>query len=277
MLRIDAHQHFWHYDPVRDSWITEEMTVIRRDFLPDDLQPILQQNNFDGCVVVQADQSEKENKYLLAYAEQYDFVKGVVGWADFFSNQIESQLENLRQYKKLKGFRTVLQGATPSDLMLLPTFRNGISKLSQFNFTYDILIYADQLKYIPAFVLAFPNQLFVIDHLAKPNIYKRDINSWAAEMQAVAQFENVYLKISGLVTEADWHNWRTEDFGPYLDVAVNAFGPNRIMFGSDWPVCLVAGKYKAMLGIVQEYFAAFSSEEQALFFGGNATRFYNLT
>jgi len=277
MLRIDAHQHFWHYDPVRDSWITEEMTVIRRDFLPDDLQPILQQNNFDGCVVVQADQSEKENKYLLAYAEQYDFVKGVVGWADFFSNQIESQLENLRQYKKLKGFRTVLQGATPSDLMLLPTFRNGISKLSQFNFTYDILIYADQLKYIPAFVLAFPNQLFVIDHLAKPNIYKRDINSWAAEMQAVAQFENVYLKISGLVTEADWHNWRTEDFGPYLDVAVNAFGPNRIMFGSDWPVCLVAGKYEAMLGIVQEYFAAFSSEEQALFFGGNATRFYNLT
>ncbi|PIQ19821.1 MAG: amidohydrolase [Cytophagales bacterium CG18_big_fil_WC_8_21_14_2_50_42_9] len=277
MLRIDAHQHFWHYDPVRDSWITEEMTVIRRDFLPDDLQPILQQNNFDGCVVVQADQSEKENKYLLAYAEQYDFVKGVVGWADFFSNQIESQLENLRQYKKLKGFRTVLQGATPSDLMLLPTFRNGISKLSQFNFTYDILIYADQLKYIPAFVSAFPNQLFVIDHLAKPNIYKRDINSWAAEMQAVAQFENVYLKISGLVTEADWHNWRTEDFGPYLDVAVNAFGPNRIMFGSDWPVCLVAGKYEAMLGIVQEYFAAFSSEEQALFFGGNATRFYNLT
>jgi len=277
MLRIDAHQHFWHYDPVRDSWITEEMAVIRRDFLPDDLQPILQQNNFDGCVVVQADQSEKENKYLLTYAEQYDFIKGVVGWADFFSNQIERQLENLRQYKKLKGFRTILQGATPPDLMLQPAFRHGISKLSQFNFTYDILIYADQLKYIPAFVSAFPNQLFVIDHLAKPNIYKRDINSWAAEMQVVAQFENVYLKISGLVTEADWHNWRTEDFGPYLDVAVNAFGPNRIMFGSDWPVCLVAGKYKAMLGIVQEYFAAFSSEEQALFFGGNATRFYNLT
>jgi len=277
MLKIDAHQHFWRYDPVRDSWITEKMAVIRRDFLPEDLAPILKKNNFSGCVVVQADESEKENTYLLAYANQFDFIKGIVGWADFCSDKIESQLDYLQQFKKLKGFRSILQGASPPDLMLHPTFRHGISKLRPFNFTYDILIYPDQLKYIPAFVSAFPEQPFVIDHLAKPKIKERDITTWARKIQEIAQFENVYLKISGLVTEADWLNWQQEDFKSYLDIVVNAFGPNRIMFGSDWPVCLVAGAYEDVLGIVQAYFDSFSPEEQNLFFGGNAVRFYNLS
>jgi len=277
MLKIDAHQHFWHFDPVRDSWITEEMAVIRRNFLPEDLEPILKNNNFSGSVVVQADESEKENTYLLAYAEKYDFIKGVVGWADFCSDTIENQLDYLQQFKKLKGFRSILQGASPPDLMLQPAFMHGISKLQQYNFTYDILIYPEQLKYIPAFVSTFPEQPFVIDHLAKPKIKKQEITSWAREIQEVAQFKNVYLKISGLVTEADWQYWQKEDFKPYLDIAVNAFGPNRIMFGSDWPVCLVAGVYEEVLGVVQAYFNSFSPEEQNLFFGGNAIRFYNLS
>jgi len=277
MLKIDAHQHFWHFDPVRDSWITEDMARIRRNFLPEDLEPILKKNNFSGCVVVQADESEKENTYLLDYADQFSFIKGVVGWADFCSDNIENQLDYLRQFNKLKGFRCILQGASPPDLMLQPAFMHGISKLRQFNFTYDILIYPDQLKYIPAFVSAFPEQPFVIDHLAKPKIKEREITTWAREIQEIAQFENVYLKISGLVTEADWQYWQKEDFKPYLDIAVNAFGPNRIMFGSDWPVCLVAGAYEDVLGIVQAYFESFSPEEQALFFGGNAVSFYNLS
>jgi len=277
MLKIDAHQHFWHYDPVRDAWITEEMAVIRRNFLPEDLQPVLERNKFDGSVVVQADESERENSYLLAYAEKYDFIKGVIGWADFCSDNIQNQLDYLQQFKKLKGFRCILQGATLPDLMLQPAFMHGISKLRQFNFTYDILIYPDQLKYIPAFVSAFPEQLFVIDHLAKPKIKEQDIKTWAREMQEVAQFENVYLKISGLVTETDWQNWQQADLKPYLDVAVNAFGPHRIMFGSDWPVCLLAGAYEDVLGIVQAYFESCSPEEQNLFFGGNAVRFYNLS
>ena len=277
MLKIDAHQHFWHYDPERHAWITDEMAVIRKNFMPPDLKPILEKNKFNGCVVVQTDQSAEENTYLLALAEQYDFIKGVVGWVDFGSDTIEEQLAKLHQFKKLKGFRHILQGATPPDLMLEPAFKHGISKLNQFDFTYDILIYPDQLKYIPAFVSAFPDQPFVINHLAKPKIKEQDITQWAKEIKRLAQFENVYLKISGLVTEADWHNWQVEDFRPYLNVAVNAFGPNRIMYGSDWPVCLVAGSYDETLDMVQEYFKAFSLTEQELFFGGNAVRFYNLS
>jgi L-fucono-1,5-lactonase len=275
-MRIDSHQHFWKFDPVRDSWITDEMAIIQNNFLPSDFQSVLRKNNFDGSVVVQSDQSENENEFQLKNAEGNDFIKGVVGWVDLQADDVEERLAHFSSFEKMKGFRHVLQGETDRSLMLKPEFMNGISKLEKFGFTYDILIYADQLKYIPEFVGAFINQKFVIDHLAKPVIKNREISEWKNDIQKIARFENVYCKISGMVTEADWKNWKQDDFVPYVDVVIEAFGPDRIMYGSDWPVCLVAASYEQTLGIVVEYFSSFSETEQELFFGGNAVKFYSL-
>lgn len=276
MKKIDAHQHFWKFDPLRDSWINEDMKVIQRDFLPSDLEPLLQKNNFAGSVVVQSDQSEEENTFHLTNAEKFDFIKGIVGWVDLQAPNIKDRLEYYSQFKKMKGFRHVLQSEPQRDLMLKPAFMNGIGSLKQYNFTYDILIFENQLQYVPSFVAAFPGQAFVIDHIAKPLIKGGDISDWKAGIAAVAQFENVHCKISGMVTEAGWNDWKKEDFKPYLDAVLEAFGINRIMFGSDWPVCLVAGNYEEVAGIVEDYFSSFSQEEQDKVFALNATRFYNL-
>jgi L-fuconolactonase len=276
MKRIDSHQHFWKFDPVRDNWINDDMKIIQKDFLPADLQHILKENGFDGCVAVQSDQSEAENHFHFKNAEQFDFIKGIVGWIDLQSKTVEERLQYYTQFKKIKGFRHVLQGEPQRDLMLQPKFMNGVSLLSKYNFTYDILIFKDQLQYIPKFVSAFPDQPFVIDHIAKPDIRNANIDQWKKDISTLAQFENLYCKISGMVTEADWKNWKKEDFKPYMDVVVEAFGIDRIMFGSDWPVCLVAASYNEMLEIVEDYFSSFSKEEQQKFFGLNAIRFYNL-
>ncbi len=275
-LQIDAHQHFWVFDPVRDSWIDDSMKKIQRDFLPKDLKPVLEQNGLDGCVVVQSDQSEVENLFQLTNAIQNDFVKGVVGWVDLQAKNIEDKLAHYSYYKKLKGFRHVLQGEKDRALMLRKKFMNGISLLSEYNYTYDILIFPDQLKYARKLAEAFPDQRFVIDHIAKPSIKAATINGWRQDIQAVAQLPNVYCKISGMVTEANWTKWKQQDFTPYLDAVVEAFGAKRIMYGSDWPVCLVAGSYKKMKGIVDAYFGSFTESEKAAFYGGNAVRFYNL-
>jgi L-fuconolactonase len=275
-MRIDAHQHFWKFDPVRDSWITDDMAVIQKDFLPGDLQTELKKNDFDGSVVVQSDQSENENEFQLKNAEANDFIKGVVGWVDMQAPNVEERLAHYSSFKKMKGFRHVLQGERDRSLMLKPEFMNGVSKLGRFGFTYDILVYADQLKYLPEFAGSFMNQRFVIDHLAKPGIKNREIHEWKKEIQKIGRFENVYCKISGMVTEADWKNWKQDDFIPYIDVVIEAFGLNRIMYGSDWPVCLVAASYEEVLNIVEEYFSSFSGAEQELFFRKNAIQFYNL-
>jgi L-fuconolactonase len=275
-MRIDAHQHFWKFTPVRDSWITDEMAVIQKDFFPVDLAPLLMENNFTGSVVVQSDQSEKEDEFQLKNAEENDFIKGVVGWVDLQAPNVEERLAYYSSFKKMKGFRHVLQGEADRALMLSPAFMNGISKLKKFGFAYDILIYADQLKYIPQFVSASPDQKFVIDHLAKPEIKDKKIEEWQKEIKEVAKYDNVCCKISGMVTEADWKNWKQEDLIPYIDVVIESFGPHRIMFGSDWPVCLVAASYEKVLSIVEEYFFSFSEAEQELFFGKNAMQFYNL-
>jgi L-fuconolactonase len=277
MLRIDAHQHFWKFDPIRDSWITADMAVIQKDFLPVDLLPVLETNGIDGSVIVQSDQSEKENDFQLANAAGYDFIKGIVGWVDLKADNIEERLVHYKQFKKMRGFRHVLQGEPDRAFMLQPAFKRGIGLLNQFEFTYDILIYPDQLQYIPGLVSAFPYQYFVIDHIAKPYIKDKKIDDWKKDMQALAQFPNVYCKISGMVTEADWRNWRQEDLEPYLDVVVESFGIKRIMFGSDWPVCLVAATYGQMMKIVKDYFSSFTQYEQDLFFGGNAMQFYHLS
>ena len=275
MSAIDAHQHFWKFDPVRDNWITDGMSAIRKNFLPPDLEKKLEENGIQGTVVVQSDQSEAENKFQLSNAENFSFIKGIVGWVDLQAENIVESLTDYSSFKKMKGFRHVLQGESQRDLMLTPKFINGVSKLERFNFTYDILIYPDQLEYIPAFVAAFPNQKFVIDHIAKPRIYLQENYIWQKGIESVARYENVYCKISGMVTEAG-RNWKREDFTPYLDIVVNAFGAKRIMYGSDWPVCLVAGNYEDQLDIVKEYFSSFSQHEQELFFGLNAIQFYQL-
>lgn len=275
-LKIDAHQHFWKFDPVRDSWINEEMSVIQRDFLPEHLEVILKENGLDGCVVVQSDQSEEENEFQLQNAAANDFVKGVVGWVDLKADNIEEKLAHYKQFNKLKGFRHILQGEPQRDHMLRGDFLKGISLLGKFGYTYDILVFTDQLQYSLEFANKFPDQSFVIDHLAKPLIKAKEIEEWKKDISAFKTQEHVCCKISGMVTEADWKNWKKEDFYPYLDVVVETFGMNRLMFGSDWPVCNIAASYNAMKGIVDDYFAAFSHSEKDAFYGGNAVRFYKL-
>lgn len=276
MLRIDSHQHFWKFDPVRDSWINADMSVIQRDFLPEHLKPVLEQNGIDGCVTVQSDQSEAENEFQLDNAAQHDFIKGIVGWVDLRSPSVEARLSYYSRFGKMKGFRHVLQGEKDRAFMLQPSFMNGISLLKKYNFTYDILVLPDQLKFSLELVKAFPDQLFVIDHIAKPYIKDKKTGEWKKDMEAIAKYENVFCKISGMITEADWKLWKKGDLTPYIDTVVEAFGTNRIMYGSDWPVCMVAGSYEKVIGIVNGYFSSFSRTEQELFFGGNAIKFYNL-
>lgn len=276
MVRIDAHQHFWKYDPARHGWIDDDMKVIQRDFMPADLKPLLDRNGFDGCVAVQVDQNQAENEFLLTLANANPFIKGVVGWVDLQSDTIESTLAKLHANKKLKGFRHILQGEADEAYMLRPAFKNGISKLQKYGFIYDILIFPNHLRNAARLVAEFPDQSFVIDHLAKPYVKKGDIEGWRNDMQALAKFPNVSCKISGMVTEADWKSWKKEDFIPYLDVVVEAFGTDRLMFGSDWPVCLCAASYAEVAGIVDGYFSAFSKSEKAAVWEGNAVKFYNL-
>ncbi len=275
-MKIDAHQHFWKFDPVRDSWINDEMSVIQKDFLPHDLYPVLTKNDIDGCVTVQSNQTEAENDFQLSNAEKFDFIKGVVGWVDLQAKNIEERLEYYSKFKKLKGFRHVLQGERQRNFMLRLPFMSGVSLLQKYNFTYDILIFPDQLPYTYEFVTAFPDQPFVIDHIAKPYIKDKKITDWKKDMFIIGSCENVYCKISGMVTEANWTTWKKEGFTPYLDVVVDAFGTDRIMFGSDWPVCQVAATYEQMIDIVNNYFSSFSHNEKEKIFGKNAINFYKL-
>ncbi|MXV17821.1 amidohydrolase family protein [Hufsiella ginkgonis] len=275
-MKIDSHQHFWKFDPVRDSWIDESMQVIQRDFFPQDLHPVLARHGISGCVVVQSDQSPAENVFQLENAASYDFVKGVVGWVDLQAGDIYDQLAQLAAFKKMKGFRHVLQGETDRALMLKPSFMRGISALSAYGFTYDILIFPDQLHFAAELAKAFPGQPFVLDHIAKPGIKKAETGDWKTGLETLARFENISCKVSGMVTEADWQHWKISDFTPYLDVVFDAFGADRLMFGSDWPVCEVAGGYDKMIGIVTQYTSKLSVTENEKFWGGNAIKFYNL-
>jgi L-fuconolactonase len=274
--RIDAHQHFWQYDPSRHIWMTDEMPVLKKDFLPNDLWPHLAECGFGGCVTVQADQSEAENSFLLQLSAQHRFIEGIVGWVDFRATNVEERLQYYRQFPKIKGFRHVLHDEAQRDFMLRPDFMRGISQLKKQDYTYDILIFTDQLAYTLDFIKAFPEQAFIIDHIAKPLIKQQIMGEWAEYMVKIASFDHVFCKISGLVTEADWKGWKKEDFTAYLDIVVEAFGTDRIVYGSDWPVCQLAASYQAQFDIVKDYFSSFSKTEQDKFFGGNAVRFYGL-
>jgi L-fuconolactonase len=273
-MRIDSHQHFWIYNRERDSWITDDMKVIQQDFLPADLEPILHQHQLDGCVAVQADQSQREGSFLLELANENPFIKGVVGWVDLMEEDLPVVLKWCKYLEKLKGFRHILQ-AERKGFMLQPAFIKGVRLLHKHNYTYDILINESQLEETLAFVKKLPAQKLVIDHLAKPKIGS-DLSYWKKHLSAIAEHENVYCKLSGLVTEANWNNWRAEDFIPYLDTVLNAFGSKRVMYGSDWPVCLVAAQYSQQLNLITDYIQSFSESEKEAIMGENAVRFYNL-
>jgi L-fuconolactonase len=297
MPRIDAHQHFWKYQPLRDQWITGDMGVLRKDYLPGDLHHCLEEQAMDGCSAVQVDQSLEENAFLLELATSHAFVKGVVGWVDLMAPDVEDQLAHYAAFPLLKGFRHILQGEVQRDLMLRPDFMRGIELLNRYHFTYDILIYADQLPYALELAQKFPNQPFVLDHMAKPDIKGHAANGsssglpsgstspvgghgslpvWSEHLEALAKCPNVWCKVSGMVTEADWKGWKPEDFRPFLDKTVEAFGTKRLMYGSDWPVCLLAAPYNETIRITNDYFAAFSPGEKSSIFGGNAAAFYHI-
>jgi L-fuconolactonase len=274
-MTIDAHQHFWKYQPKRDTWITPAMEVIRQDFLPEDLEGILKDNRIEGTIAVQADQSEKETDFLIKCSQANPFVKGIVGWTDLQSPNVQARLEYYYQFDQVKGFRHVTQ-SEPDNFLLRDPFCNGVSLLEQYNFTYDILIYPRQLASALAFVRKFPRQLFVIDHIAKPAIKSHETEPWKKQIRELAKHENVHCKISGLVTEADWKRWKPADFRPYLESVLEAFTPKRLMYGSDWPVCLVATDYKGQLDLTRNFIDALSAPEKRAIMGANAARFYHL-
>lgn len=275
-MKIDAHQHFWRYDAKRDGWITDEMSLLKRDYLPDELLRELAANEIDGCVAVQADQSERETLFLLELAAQHSAIAGVVGWVDLLSPNLPARLEYFSHFDKLCGFRHVVQAEPDDQFMLREDFQRGIAALQEFGFTYDILVYPQQLPAAIALAGQFPEQRFVIDHLAKPLIKAGEISPWAMQMKKIAAKPNVFCKLSGLVTEADWQHWRAEDFRPYFDVVFEAFGTSRLMFGSDWPVCLLAGTYRRVKDLVANYTRDFADSDKQKIFGSNAIDFYGL-
>ncbi len=274
--KIDAHQHFWQYNPEEFGWINEEMAVIRQDFLPGDLKPELDAAGYDGCVAVQAPQTEAETEFLLGLAEKHNFIRGIVGWVDLRAENVEARLAHYSRYPKLVGLRHIVQAEPDDQFLLNPAFGRGIGLLKKYNLTYDILIYPRHLPVAAQFAARFPDQPFVLDHLAKPFIRDHELEPWATHLRELARHENVYCKLSGMATEADWLVWRPDDFTPYLDVALEAFGPGRLMIGSDWPVCKVAAGYGEAMQIVEKYITRLSPSEKAGILGGNAVRFYGL-
>jgi L-fuconolactonase len=275
-MQIDAHQHFWIYDPREYDWIDDSMARLRRDFLPDVLKPELEAARFQGCVAVQARQTLEETRWLLELAGAAPLVLGVVGWVDLQSAEVRSQVETFARNPKLVGIRHVVQSEPDDSFLLRPEFLRGISVLQEFDLAYDILIYPRHLPVAAEFVRRFPGQRFVLDHLAKPPIKSGSLHPWARGIRDLAAFPNVLCKLSGLVTEADWDSWKPEQLTPYIDVAFDCFGPGRLMVGSDWPVCTVAASYSRAMDVVKNYLTRQPAQVQSAVLGENARRFWKL-
>ncbi len=275
-MKIDAHQHFWRYNAQEYGWIGPEMAGLKRDFLPPDLLPLLRDAGLQGCVAVQARQTVQETAWLLELAEEHPFIKGVVGWVDLCSPAVEEQLMRFCAWPKFRGVRHVLQDEADDRFMLRPEFRRGLSLLARYNLTYDLLLFPRHLPIACELVAQFPQQPFVLDHIAKPFIQRGELQPWADDLRRLAALPNVWCKVSGLVTEADWRSWRREDFRPYLDVVFEDFGAQRLMFGSDWPVCTLAARYEQVVDLIAQYARHLSPAEQAALWGGTACAFYRL-
>lgn len=275
-MKIDAHQHFWQYDPVRDSWIDSTMSILKRDFMPDDLRRDMESCKTTGSIAVQADQSEEETRFLLKLAAGNPLIKAVVGWVDLQADDVADRLEHFAKNPHFKGVRHIVQAEADERFMLRPAFLRGIEALARHGLTYDILINPNQLGMALELVRQFPNQPFVLNHIAKPLIKDQVFEPWQEQIQELAKIPNVYCKLSGLITEADWHAWKPEDIYPYLDIVVDAFGSDRLMSGSDWPVCQLAGNYEVVCELLSCYFEPFSEDDKNKIWGQNAVKFYNL-
>ncbi len=275
-MRLDGHQHCWHYNPLHHGWINGQMAVLKHDFLPADLRPLLDKIHFDGCVAVQAQQNLEETAWLLKLAEENPFIKAVVGWVDLCSDELPRQLENFAKHPKFAGVRHVLQDEPDDHFMLRPAFRRGIARLQDFNLTYDLLLFTKHLPIAPELVSEFPRQPFVLDHLAKPKIAEQKISPWKDDLLTLAKLPNVCCKLSGMVTEAHWKQWQSAEFERYIDIAFGVFGWGRLMIGSDWPVCTLAGEYEPVMKIVIDYVSKLPAEAQAAVLGENCARFYGI-
>ena len=275
-VRIDAHLHFWRYNASEYSWIDDSMAALRRDFLPEDAAREMRAAGIDACVVVQTRQTLEETRWLLALARQHSFIAGVVGWVDLRAADLDAHLEALTTHPKLVGVRHIVQ-AEPDDFLLGNTFRRGVARLARHGLAYDILVYARQLRAAIDFAGALPDQRLVLDHLGKPDIRTGAFDSWRRDLDRLAALPNVCAKLSGLVTEADWRRWTVEDLHRYINAALDSFGPERLMIGSDWPVCTVAGEYRDVLDVVRTAIAGRPQAERDAVLGGTAQRFWNLS
>ncbi|EON78262.1 L-fuconolactone hydrolase [Lunatimonas lonarensis] len=273
---IDAHQHFWHYRSADFPWITDKLQVLKRDFLPEELGRILERNGVSGCVAVQAAQHDKETHFLLDLADANPFIRGVVGWIDLEAFNLSEKLHAYLPFSKLKGFRHILQDEEDPSYILRPGFQKGLDVIFERGYTYDLLVFPHQLDGALQTVRNFPEAPMVIDHLAKPGIAKGEIHSWKEKMQSFGEFPHVYGKLSGMVTEHTWDSWKPADFLPYLETMMEVFGEDRLMFGSDWPVCLLAGTYEEVKGVVELFLEGFSPEVRRKVWADNAVRFYSL-
>lgn len=275
-IRLDAHQHFWRYDPAQHVWMTDAMGALRRDYLPEDLAPLLQATGFDGTIAVQARQMVEETEWLLALADRHAFIRGVVGWVDLCSPDLAAQLGRLGANPKLVGVRHVVHDEPDEDFMLRSDFRHGIARLQDAGLTYDLLLRPQHLKAAIRLVDEFKDQPFVLDHIAKPGVGDLSKSLWKQDLLRLAERPNVLCKLSGLVTEADWSAWRPDDLRPALDVVLEGFGEDRLMIGSDWPVCTLAADYAATMGVVMDFVRDLDAKAQAAILGDNCARFYGV-
>lgn len=274
--RIDAHQHFWQYRAETHGWIDDSMRVLRGDFMPDDLAPLLVAAGFDSCIAVQTQQNVAETEWLLELAAAHPFIAGVVGWVDLRAGDVTAELRRLSASKKLRGVRHVVQDEPDDRFLLQPEFMRGIGMLAEFGLAYDILVYPGQLPAAVELTRAFPEQRFVLDHLGKPEIRTGGLDGWARSIAAISRNRNVYCKLSGMVTEADWRTWSPDALAPYVQTVLDWFGPERLMIGSDWPVCLLAGTYETVVGAAMRLIDRLPQRDQDAILGGTAARVYGV-
>lgn len=276
-MKIDSHQHFWIYNHREYGWIDNSMTVLRHDYLPSDLQPELIKAGYSGSIAVQARQTTEETRWLLHLSEQYDFIKGVVGWVNLCSeDKLKKELDEFCKSGKLKGVRHVVHDEPDDNFMLRDDFLRGISILKDYDLAYDLLLFPRHLPVAEKVVSIFPDQKFVVDHISKPLIKDQIVSPWKEDIIQIARHKNVWCKLSGMVTEADVKNWKQEDFHPFLDIIFKVFGSERLMIGSDWPVCLLGGEYNNITGIVKNYISGTSAEIQEAILGETCREFYAL-
>lgn len=273
----DSHQHFWQVGRFDYPWMTSDLGVLYRDYLPAELASILKGNGVEKTVLVQASNSVAESRWLLNLAGENNFIAGVVGWVDLMSPDVDAQLNELTTHRKFKGVRHLVESEPQDDWLVQPTVLSGLRRLSTYGLSYDLLVHTHHLKYVPQVAESCPELSLVIDHLAKPPIAKNEINEWSRGFKPLASYPNIHCKLSGLVTEANWTSWQTDDLRPFVEVAVESFGVDRLMFGSDYPVCLLAASYDRVLDSFQEILKNLSTTDREKMFSSNAARFYRLS